>query len=440
MISILFCYIEAFSANVEALALFDKYSQIIDCIPDVVSTQYKDTFLLVEFIHLNHYLDMDSNYSKHSYSYDSTGKLTQVEIKGYKHTSTGIYPDTIIRFEYNENNQLINKISSYWDLSEQSWVNSTKITNFYNGEKLIIESIYYIWNNFDFTWINDLKVITSYDNNGNDTFITIVSWDTVNNDWRETAAIQKQYDIYSNLSSNIKYYQNNNSDEWINYSKTDFKYVEGMKIELVYSLWDFSMNKWNARTKSTYDYDNFKNIVLETSTVFDTISYEWVNSSRTTHLYIDQLYMGYLFEAYQNSEQAWINSSKLTKEYGTDNLLQNEYAYAWNEVDSNWMEWNVDKYEYQAFTIDSKWNSQLSDNLKPIFIRFDSNILRTSNECVLLIGYNLKGATLFRLKPADVNKYSVFILPANKLSSSIIFKLIDSSGREIVKPLIQRNF
>ena len=86
------------------------------------------------------------------------------------------------------------------------------------------------------------------------------------------------YDSNGNLILRVEYKWDTTTNQWVNYSKTEYTYdSKGNKILGVIYHWDTNTNQWKIFNKIEFTYDSNGNKTLEVGYHWDTKTNQWVN-------------------------------------------------------------------------------------------------------------------------------------------------------------------
>lgn len=209
---------------------------------------------------LDEHYDWDNNSNdwkgtiKEEYAFDSVGNLLTKQY-GWN-DSIGQWNEPYLHQSiksFNDKNQLILQIDSWWDKVNIKWNSFKKTELSYDAKnRMISNSICYWhigstgWNNaykiqytYDFKgnpltqtdytgtssgWIESRKLEHTYDTNNNLIQYIFSDWNTISNSWRLSGKIEKTNDAYNNLISELLYSMNPTNNEWDITSKNLYTY------------------------------------------------------------------------------------------------------------------------------------------------------------------------------------------------------------------------
>jgi hypothetical protein len=173
----------------------------------------------------------------------------------------------------NDENNLLNQITSYWDKTKSVWIKSGMIEYGYNTSYKVINAIDYDWDESNFQWVKDGKEEYIYDENSNCVEVLYFNWDNSNQIWEESSYREEySYDennilqtnhFYSGETFKTEFYYN----ESVSFSETvfpqheknplsnsfNFKY---MLTQNITSIWKDKTGIWEPQTKVTYYYSD----------------------------------------------------------------------------------------------------------------------------------------------------------------------------------------
>jgi len=162
---------------------------------------------------------------KDLYFYGVEGKLdTNITMKVINNEKPTKYRKHV--YIYNDNNLLLNNITSFWDNESNNWKKTYKLTNKYkNGD--LIEDIIQDYNKETATWTDSQKNTFKNDDNHNRT-----------------------QHIYQSMNSDLK---------WMNIRMYQFTFKNNNRSTNFKSKWDNEKKEWYYYRKYFYEYDSNNN-------------------------------------------------------------------------------------------------------------------------------------------------------------------------------------
>ena len=121
----------------------------------------------------------------------------------------------------------------------------------YDTKGIAISETYSYWNSSNNTWVENKKCEYQYDNKNNQTWVTLY-WNSSSNTWVKDKKYEYQY--IDNKNQNwITYFWNNNTNTWVQNKKYEYQYENDKTLEDYY-LWNNSTNTWTKVSTAQYNY------------------------------------------------------------------------------------------------------------------------------------------------------------------------------------------
>ncbi len=209
-------------------------------------------------------------------------------------------------FEYDSNDNIVLLINYKADNSKNIWVGISKEISIYNGGNKTLEELYK-WDNSKNTWIGSYKIIESFDSNNNKILYEYYSWDEWANNWK-------------GRSKRVYSYDSNNN-------KT---------LEIYYSKWDATASEWIGSTKDIFEYDSFSNILSEVHYKWNRYDKVWYGNIKSDYTIKDNKVILKMTLKWYDDSGTWINYSKDSIFYGTQNNQILKKSYSWNKISNDW--------------------------------------------------------------------------------------------------------
>lgn len=240
---------------------------------------------------------------KEEFEYDVQNNVVKWTVYGRNNIDNSWIPYYMQENSYNEQNMLIQEISSEWDETYNIWLKVCRTDYDYKAGLLTTE-INYCRDNIYLEWLPVDKYKYSYAN-GKLSQILISFWDENYNAWIEDEKIINQYNENSqilnhtvyNYISETKYwikvwmynyiYENNNLSQMTyvnidylnNASMSEWKYnylydINGKLVNEIYSIW--GDGDWEPVWKDENLFNNNGDIVSTTGFFRDNVSAKWV--------------------------------------------------------------------------------------------------------------------------------------------------------------------
>jgi len=163
-------------------------------------------------------------------------------------------------YTYSGNNLMTETYQS-WDLSSSALVNKYKDTysyDIFNHPMGITEQL---WDIGSSQWINELKIVIAFSGN-NMTSAIISEWNTSNNTWVNSDKITFTYDANNNQLSELDQIWDTGSQTWKNSYKYSNTYTQNRLTMQLNQEW--ITNAWKNDDRYTYTYDSNGNQITQT--------------------------------------------------------------------------------------------------------------------------------------------------------------------------------
>jgi hypothetical protein len=288
-------------------------------------------------------------------------------------------------YTYDNNGNITEEISQYWDYLTNSWVNSWKEMTVYDNNGNVVEQSDQYWENGE--WVNDWKDVLTINTSGVPIELTEYVWE--GNEWvpdeKYTDIVWHNWEDLENSvpESYIGHYYNNGT--WVNYERYNAIYT-GENYVGTYEMWE--NNAWVNSERDTYTETATEQILV--------YQYwengQWVNSGRDTETFDDHgNSTGTKYEYWYNG--AWIvnyaNAQNHT--YNNDDDITETIIMNWDELTLSLV--NSAKYMYSNF------------------YHFESGIYgRNSTIDVHIYPNPVSSAMNIKINEVGINQYQVDIL------------------------------
>lgn len=184
-----------------------------------------------------------------------------------------------IDYSYNQDNQVSESVSHFWEADE--WYVSEKTVNIYEGNGLLSESLRQIMNHDSNTYENFSRDLKSYNSEGDLEQNINQRWNNTLQEWENQRKTMLEYN-----DGLLKYRIENKwaQDSWINFTRENhFYHVNNQMDYFFHESWNNSTNSYEITWRNTAIYNN-------DGTVFQYLyellnSGNWINDDRITFTY-----------------------------------------------------------------------------------------------------------------------------------------------------------
>jgi hypothetical protein len=232
-----------------------------------------------ESLDWNRYSNEWINFKNQKFDYEIQGNTETFIIFDWIKNSEEWRPYSKEEYTNDENN-LLNQITSYWDKTKSVWIKSGMIEYGYNTSYKVINAIDYDWDESNFQWVKDGKEEYIYDENSNCVEVLYFNWDNSNQIWEESSYREENsYDENNILQTHLACYGNTYKTEFyynesVSFSETvfpqheknplsnsfNFKY---MLTQNITSIWKDKTGIWEPQTKVTYYYSEHNFTIIK---------------------------------------------------------------------------------------------------------------------------------------------------------------------------------
>jgi len=152
--------------------------------------------------------------------------------------------------------------------------------------------------------------------------------------WINYSKEEYRYDERGNKEMEIHYSWDDEKEEWISRRKEESRYDEKGNIEMkIYYSWDFGKREWRGY-KEEYKYDKRGNQLLSENSRIESGN-DWKKESKLEKVYDENNNLLLSIEM-RGKENTWVNSSKTEYEYIHTNLVKRKSDYKWDTETQQW--------------------------------------------------------------------------------------------------------
>jgi len=174
-------------------------------------------------------------------------------------------PALLRNWDNNENGDVVQDISSYWNEESEEWELNYKEDFNYNEVGQIKSRYNLWWNNLLNEWVFSYRILYQYDSDGNETRNIFYTWNTETNRWVKRTRFENEYDLFGNHIYWGRYEWNTNV--WVGrwkWEKTFHTNIYLLQNQPVFGesfSWDRELAGWELNTKTYYYYYSFDGIL-----------------------------------------------------------------------------------------------------------------------------------------------------------------------------------
>lgn len=295
-----------------------------------------------------------SDYSR--YYYNSMDLLIQTNSKKW-HAFTQSWLDVMeYHYLYNSNNDRVYEIRLKYDLFQEKWDTTTRITWKYNNKDLLQSVQYEVlengWNTFSLD-------SSFYDSSGK-----LVKKITYWNDGNDLVPLElKEYVYKANLlDSYYRLWRDTINNKWDSISKDQYVYNIPLKVDTLISYLYVNGTGWENNTMDHIKYNGSNNVELEERYTWNKNLSKYERSSKkTVSFYPDQSINIVLYETWNTNQEVYEDYSRTTYKYpiynSTFDVENNVDIELFPNPASNYIliNWNGPlTVTYEIFTIEGK--------------------------------------------------------------------------------------
>lgn len=199
-------------------------------------------------------------------------------------------------------------------------------------------------------WQKDFYEVVQRNQSHLDSLRQISVWNAASGDWRDSLRINYSYD--QKLMPQEEIHQLWQANNWENYKKWEFVFVDNLIEEAYEYTWDAFSGSWEYKNFSDYDY--YPNLNLERITVYLWDGIEWLNKTRKSYIYNAQQQPKEILNEYWSfGYNQWSKSSLNTYDYDS-NGNRNYFAFfIWDEYNIRWINFYKEENFWSLFEPES---------------------------------------------------------------------------------------
>lgn len=142
---------------------------------------------------------------------------------------------------------------------------------------------------------------------------------------------------------------------WLTYAGTNYEYDSNNNlIAETYSNYDYTNSKWEISYKDNYTYDVSNKVTEDINQDWNTLTNKFVNSYKDNYTYTNGKLTEIITKKWENSQ--WINDSRNTFTYNSNNLIETAIYYTWNGL-----QWVVDSRDQLTYNSINKIVKDLTE-------------------------------------------------------------------------------
>jgi hypothetical protein len=316
---------------------------------------------------------------------------------------------------YNQNNRLSERRIRDWSGSQ--WIDQCRYLYEYDQLQRTNMQKFQVYSSN--TWNDSLKKKYDYNSQGMVSTITTLHWR--NSVWQNWELMTS---TYSNGQILQDVYQNWNDSTWENSSRTFYEYYAST-INITFDTWLFGM--WVNLLRIIINYD-LHGYIAELKIQLWIPFIGWENLTRSLFTWHNNLITEGLTQNWDFDNSAWINYSRVTTIYNSNNLPKIDLTEFWTE-NSNW-EYDFqsthlyDGYLNRKETIGQQWTGINWINIeRDLFTYIDVSPVKTST-------FNLTEFKLLGNYPNPFNPTTSIRFHIPELSK-VKLKIYNAIGEEV---------
>jgi hypothetical protein len=187
---------------------------------------------------------------------------------------------------YDQYNNIISDAFYNWRADSLYWIGINKSDKLYDENNNIIQTIIYSWNNNSKSWVNSGKGEYGFDNEKRTIQTATYNWDALNSKWVGITKTGNLYDQYNNKIETSTYKWDGTTDIWYCSGKTSISFdSNNRKSQLISQSWSKSVLSLVFNYKDDYLYDNEGDILLDSTSNWNSTLSEWTPTSNYRYYY-----------------------------------------------------------------------------------------------------------------------------------------------------------
>lgn len=276
-------------------------------------------------------------------------------------------------------------------------------------------------------WVNEEREVYTRDEDGYIITYLEQSWDgTI---WEDEAKIEATYTEDNEFETLIGSIWHFADLEWKKYSKIEYTH-SSTTTEAINFKWDEALEVYELDYKELYTHNSNKQVISSLFQEWDKTTTSWVNDFRYTFDYEGDVRTLYLYEIWDDVDNAWDKIAKNETVVDEDgNILTVDYYGGWNSTSQYWSTQYQEAYFYTCGELGISTENLDFVNVYPNPMADRLNIATTkSGEFTI---YSISGEVVKTFNVSESKSIDV-----SKLNSGIYFLKLNGHGGS--KKLIKR--
>lgn len=197
------------------------------------------------------------------------------------------------------------------------------------------------------SWVNTSKQDYVF-NNGLLSEESTSDWDTLTNVWKITRQVNYTYDANRNNTGRIEQRLDLNSGTLVNHSKFERLYNSANRETKSNEYnWNVNSNAWVNSTATTTNYQSDTLLTYGLTEMWDTTSNAWINNRLIEGVFnANGKKISATVYLWDLSLNAWRGFDSLTSSYNAQGLLLEQYQFKWDLASSTFVDWRKYIYTY----------------------------------------------------------------------------------------------
>jgi hypothetical protein len=274
---------------------------------------------------------------KRSYTYNSTGKLTQWRQYSWYSYYNKWEPTDGEDFIFNTNDSIVQHIYYKWNNTLNYLIQDYKQDYFYDSTNHCYLEKGYSWNYTHQKWNLLGRTLRYYDSLYQQVKIEIYSWYSSTNTWQAYEQLRYQYDSSGLLSQKIVATGFNSNNTWKDRYRMDYVYNSASQIDTIFHYDNDSLiTNWQFLYITVNSYNSAGNITKSISQVNDSLG-NYQDISRYFYEYNASNYLTLFWSEYISSKtNKWTGWWKYRLYYDANNNITSHWGYDYDSTNHAW--------------------------------------------------------------------------------------------------------
>lgn len=392
------------------------------------------------------------NASLTTYVFDNTGSVTGALTQNWDAANNVWVNNSKASYTYSDDGLHYTNIVKAWDLINNTWVNNYRILVEFNPDGTTRAS------EFDFSdginWLPQARTFNTYDDQKR--VIEFLYQAYTNNAWVNNS---RSVNDYSGKGLSFSYYWDAFSNQWVKAQRSFNKYLSSTALATKQLYQSYTGINWQNQARYSTDYNANNLLTRNVGDFWDPALMNWHNGFRMgADYYDDGAQRSFIFESWDTNSNSWNFGYRATF---TNNACGNLLEFT-TPVEVSNSKTNI--FDLSRAGINPllpgmhtnnkpgrQFNMQMSNGKASVYDfyyssgqkQFAFSLVRRSiakpqaAKAAISSSITLQGNNKVRISPNPAKNYFTLDLSGYKTQGSVILKLNDLSGKQLIQQKVQ---